>query len=286
MKQIKNTIKTDLAWKRLYNRLDADGLVPKKSERTTLIRIKPVYYKWTAAIAVVAISFATLFFTTLRRDSEQKDLLTIQNKKGAITLVTTLEDGSIVYLSDNAKLNYPSRFDNNRREVYLEGDALFDVSGNKERPFLINTQDIQVEVLGTSFYIQDGGNNKFELAVRRGVVRVKQKKNGLETLVQAGETVRLISGSLHLNPTKNKDVFDSFTRKIQFKDESIGNILQVINKEFDKITLETTPELSKRPLTVTFSNNSPERVAQLICLALDLKYTEKEGVYLITDTGQ
>jgi ferric-dicitrate binding protein FerR (iron transport regulator) len=103
---------------------------------------------------LIVVSAVTLFVNSPQKNYGQPDLLSLQNKKGAITLVTTLEDGSIVYLSDDAKLDYPPRFEENIREVYLQGNALFDVNGNKERPFLVNTQNIQVEVLGTSFYIE------------------------------------------------------------------------------------------------------------------------------------
>ena len=123
----------------------------------------------------------------------------------------------------------------------------------------------------------------FELAVQRGRVKVTHKENGTETFVQAGETVRLLSDELFVSATEDENIFNYYTKKIQFKDEPLGNILRVVNKKLDKTILETTPELSERPLTVTFSNHSPERVAQLICLALDLTYVEKNGIFLISD---
>lgn len=283
MTQIQHNIKTDTAWNRLYDRLETDGLLSdtKKQKVARLFRL--AYYKWAAAIALICISAATLIFTTKPDATDKDSLLTLQNKKGAVTLVTTLEDGSIVYLADDAKLDYPSHFEKNVREVFLSGNALFDISGNKERPFLIETKEIRVEVLGTSFYIKDEVNTAFELAVQRGKVKVTHKENGTEKIIEAGQTVRLLSDKLSVTPTDNEHLFNLYTQKIQFKDEPLGNILRVVNKKLDKITLQTTPELSERPLTVTFSNNSPEKVAQLICLALDLTYEKKNGILLISD---
>lgn len=283
MTRLQNNIKTDAAWDKLYGRLETDGLLSETNERKETFSIRTSYYRWAAAIAIICISAITVFLTQKSDNTNRDDLLTVQNKKGAVTLVTTLEDGSIVYLADNAKLDYPSHFEEDIREVYLKGNALFDVSGNKERPFLIDTKDIRVEVLGTSFYIKEEENTAFELAVQRGRVKVTYKENGTETFVQAGETVRLLSNKLSVSATENEDIFNNYTQKIQFKDESLGNILRVVNKKLDKTQLQTTPELSERPLTVTFSNHSPERVAQLICLALDLTYVEKNGMLLISD---
>lgn len=283
MTQLQNNTKTDIAWNRLYDRLETDGLFLETKNRKAKSLFRPTYYKWAAAITLICITIATLIFNTKTDTASKDSLLTLQNKKGAVTLVTTLEDGSIVYLADDAKLNYPSHFEKNRRAVFLKGNAMFDISGNKERPFLIDTKEIQIEVLGTSFYIKDETNSTFELAVQRGKVKVTCKDNGTKRVVEAGQTVRLLSNKLSVFPTEDESLFNLYTRKIQFKDEPLGNILRVVNKKLNKTVLETTPELSQRPLTVTFSNNSPEKIAQLICLALDLTYEDKNGRLLISD---
>lgn len=283
MTPLHNNTKTDIAWQRLYGRLETDGLFSETKNRKAKTQFRLAYYKWVAAIALICISAATLIWTTKPHATDRDSLLTLQNKKGAVTLVTTLEDGSIVYLADEAKLNYPSHFEENKREVFLSGNALFDISGNKERPFLIDTKELQIEVLGTSFYIKDETDTAFELAVQRGTVKVTHKEKGMKKIVEAGQTVRLLADKLSVSPTADEQLFTLYTRKIQFKDEPLGNILHVVNKKLNKTVLETTPELSKRPLTVTFSNHSPEKVAQLICLALDLTYEEKNGRLLISD---
>lgn len=283
MIQLQNNSKTDAAWNQLYDRLETDGLLSETKNRKVEKLFRLAYLKWAAAIALICISVTTLIFTTNQNKADKDNLLTLQNKKGAVTLVTTLEDGSIVYLADDAQLNYPSHFEENIREVFLSGNALFEISGNKERPFLIDTKEVRVEVLGTSFYIKDDTNTTFELAVKHGKVKVIHKEKGSEKIVEAGQTVRLLSDKLSVTPTENENLFNLYTQKIQFKDEPLGNILHVVNKKLNSTKLQTTPELSKRPLTVTFSNNSPEKVAQLICLALDLTYEEKNEVILISE---
>ena len=94
--------------------------------------------KWAAAIIILCVSVATAIFLGQERTPETT-LLTLHNNEASTTLVTTLEDGSIVYLADNSQLSYPEHFQREKREVSLLGNALFDVSGNKERPFLIET---------------------------------------------------------------------------------------------------------------------------------------------------
>lgn len=65
----------------------------------------------------------------------------------------TLSDGTKIWLNSNSKLKYPTRFTGKQRIVELEGEAYFDVSKNKDFPFVVKMNDIQIKVLGTSFNV-------------------------------------------------------------------------------------------------------------------------------------
>ena len=111
--------------------------------------------------------------------------------------------------------------------------------------------------------------------------KVWLKKDGQDIHVKAGETVTLLSRRLQLSMTPDQALFDRYTKRIRFKDEKLGNILRVINLQNPDIRLETTPELWNRTLTVTFFNDTPEAMAELICLALDLKKTRQDNMILL-----
>lgn len=64
-----------------------------------------------------------------------------------------LEDGTVVQLNAGSRLVYPSSFDKNKREVFLEGEAFFEVAPNAGAPFFVYTSNMETEVLGTSFNI-------------------------------------------------------------------------------------------------------------------------------------
>ncbi len=64
-----------------------------------------------------------------------------------------LSDGTVVFLTSNSYLKYPSSFDNDKREVTLVGRAYFEVKKSKV-PFIVNTSDMNIEVLGTSFDVE------------------------------------------------------------------------------------------------------------------------------------
>lgn len=70
---------------------------------------------------------------------------------------------------------------------------------------------------------------------------------------------------------------------MRFKDESLMNILRVINMHSSGLQLKTSPSLGERRLTVAFSGESPESMAELICLAMNLKYTREGDIGVLSE---
>jgi hypothetical protein len=89
----------------------------------------------------------------------------------------TLADGTRIWLNSGSQLSYPSRFKADSREVYLSGEAFFDVKANPDRPFYVITRDIRIKVLGTSFnvcsYLED---NTVQTVLLKGKVTAGKNK--------------------------------------------------------------------------------------------------------------
>ena len=91
-------------------------------------------------------------------------------------------------------------------------------------------------------------------------------------------------GSLLVSETENPELFDRYTSNIRFKDECLEDVLRAINKESAGWQIEAaSPTLGKRRLTVEFSNNSPESVAELICWTFDLKCTRQGNRLILSE---
>lgn len=275
----RNRTKIDVAWQHLYARLDRDQLLPKPGiakHRTSLL-------KWglpaAAAIACLVCLASALWFTQ-DNGPDALNLVTQENHE-ASTLVTTLEDGSVVYLAQESTLQYPEHFATDHRKVNLQGEAFFDVARNQEQAFLIETEQVRIEVLGTAFNVRSHEADAFRLSVQRGRVKVSLKQGGQSVLVNAGETVTLHAQQLQLSETQDSEAWSRHTRNIRFKDQCLEDILRVVNASASDLQIQTsTPDLGKRKLTIEFENNSPETVAELISWALSLKCS-REGNRLI-----
>lgn len=88
----------------------------------------------------------------------------------------TFDDGTKVWVNAGSQFIHPSSFSNHEREVYLRGEAYFDVSENKNKPFRVFTSELNIDVLGTSFnvcsYKED---DNVETVVVEGNVKVKKR---------------------------------------------------------------------------------------------------------------
>ena len=281
MKENKNNnyrIDVDKAWNALYSRLEEEQLLTKKVE-FPFERKRRIYLQRVAAVAAICIgvAFSVFYFSQGKDDS----LVSLQNTENSGTLVTTLEDGSTVYLEANASISYPSTFAPDQRKVELKGNALFSVAKNKNRPFIVEVNGITIEVVGTIFAVESDSGNSFELSVKEGKVNVLSKNDKIAIPVEAGEIVQLHTGKLSKSKITNDRVFSQFTYKMCFKDEKLDDIVRAINTMYGSPTIVTEKSTSNRTLTVTFENNSVETMTELICYALNLEHVNKQDTIVI-----
>lgn len=84
----------------------------------------------------------------------------------------TLSDGSTIGLNTRSSIRFPEKFDGESRDVYLEGEAFFDVKKDPDRPFIVHSGNIQTRVLGTSFNVRAFKGEALAVTVKTGKVNV------------------------------------------------------------------------------------------------------------------
>ena len=290
------------AWNRLYQRLEKDGLLPEEAlherfipqssslspdsrerpiSRTTSIFPNPYrLFKWLSVAAVIAGCVFAGWYGLSKTGLPDRAMRVRYNEAQAPTLATLLEDGSVVYLSEQTTLKYPDRFEDNKREVTLQGEAFFEVKKQAERPFIIHTDVAIVEVTGTSFLVKSDRRESFTLTVHEGEVQVRQKSGSQTLTVEAGETVYFDSGQLQLK--KSAIDYDAYFECIHFKDEYLADVVTIINMHVDTFLLKVDPAIQQR-ITFTFkTDNNLLETVEAICLALNLHHSQQGGVITIT----
>jgi transmembrane sensor len=137
-----STVDEDAAWARFKNRMKDGG------NEKAVVRKMPAL-NW-IKIAALFILVAGAVLIGYQMFSEEKvEALSVVSK--AVPVVDTLPDGSVVTLNKNSSLEYPSRFKGETRTIALKGEAFFDVKPNKEKPFIINVNDVEVKSGGHLF---------------------------------------------------------------------------------------------------------------------------------------
>ena len=94
----------------------------------------------------------------------------------------TLEDGTTVWLNAQSTLTYPSHFAGKERKVAITGEAFFDVAKNPRKPFIVESQDIRLEVLGTQFNVYEYPQTGYSrIALIEGSVKIYRGDNESES---------------------------------------------------------------------------------------------------------
>jgi transmembrane sensor len=117
--------------------------------------------------------------------------LTKKNTNRSESKFILLEDSSRIWLNASSSLEFPDQFDAAKREVFLSGEAYFDIKHADKIPFIIHTGDVSTTVLGTAFNIKAyPGQKNITISVSRGKVKIT-RKDGWETTLTKGQQLKL-----------------------------------------------------------------------------------------------
>ena len=153
-------------------------------------------------------------------------------KGGEFTL--TLSDGTKVWLNSQSKIRYPVIFNDITREVYLEGEAYFEVAKDPQHPFHVNARNgVNIEVLGTSFNVRSyTDENAIETVLEEGSVRMSQGKDAV-ILSPGNKAVYLPNEPIQLT-TVNTELYTAWRHgQYIFMEESVENILKQLSRWYD-----------------------------------------------------
>lgn len=202
---------------------------------------------------------------------------------------TILPDGTKVWLNSSSYLKYPNVFSENIREVELDGEAYFEVTDNKAKPFVVHTQNSSVTVLGTEFNIDAYSYNSFiATTLVKGAVEFNYPNGSNKT------------ASMFLKPNEqilyNKQTYQTVKNEtyvpkdiawikgqIILKDTPLSDILWILSKRFNVEFVIKDLALYKHSFTGVFTNQQIERVLEHFKRSSDIRYKID---HLVDDNGE
>lgn len=221
-------------------------------------------------------------------DTEEPVYNTVVVPYGKRTQIT-LSEGTRVWLNSGSKLIYPAVFASRKREVYIEGEAIFEVTRSAGVPFFVNSQDFSIKVTGTVFNVSAYPDDSLSSAVLESG-KIELYSNDKSLLHR--EKVDVSPGEIIIfNPDEN--TFSKNTVKPQnylswrngyfvFKNERLNNILKKIGRYYNVDIQVVNEKLSAETFTGRLDlRTSPEEVLKIIRKTVRLDYECKENKFLI-----
>ena len=256
------------AWNKLQQQIGTELSI----EKTRVKHPSFNWRKWAAAAACIGLIVA-LF--RIWSQSEPKQYIAKTHQQHI-----ELKDKSAITLFKDASLLVAADFNRQTRSVTLNGDAHFDISKNPQKPFIIQSGDVRVEVLGTSFTIQE--RTQFHsIFVHSG--KVKASFHNQEVVAVADQKIvkNNQTGQLQLAPISANIREALNTQTIRCKDIRIDSLSRMI-EELYNINIKLSPSIAERKITSTYlTTESPEQIVENIALTLDVKWTKKENHFII-----
>jgi ferric-dicitrate binding protein FerR (iron transport regulator) len=207
---------------------------------------------------------------------------------GKRTLIT-LSEGTKVWLNSGSKLIFPAVFSENKREVYIDGEAVFEVTHSETTPFYVQTRDFDIKVLGTVFNVSSYADDKNSSTVlQKGKIELSYKGNAIFT----NEKFTILPGTMAVfNPDKNnftkekvnpQDYMSWHDGYLVFNNEKLINILKRLSRYYNVDILLTDAKIQNE----TFSGkldlkSSPSKVLDIIAKTTPFIYEREDNQIVI-----
>ncbi len=199
-----------------------------------------------------------------------------------------LNDGTIVWVKNGGTLTYYEIPGDEHRYAELKGEALFEVSKDPLRPFIIRCGDTNVTVVGTSFNIRMEGDG-LHLAVLTGKVKVSSTLDSTGMMVGARENVVFSSKgpvrSEALSASEVQTVVGHTQYNMEFTDSSMEEILKRVEEKFSVTVNLSNQNINRCRVTADFTDQSLDRTLEMLADVLDLSYQIESGVVHINGSG-
>ena len=193
----------------------------------------------------------------------------------------TLAEGTRVWLNSGSRLVYPAAFAQNKREVYIEGEAVFDVVHMDDKPFIVSTKDFDVKDMGTVFNISTYSDDKYSSTVlEQGKIELIYSGNSILSRAK----IDIMPGTMaifdrnqktfaqkQVNPKKYLSWRDGY---LIFNSEKLENILRKLGRYYNMEMIITDSQLKNETFTGYLDlKNSAEEVLSIINETTSLSYS-------------
>lgn len=236
-------------------------------------------FRVAASIAVIL----TLSYFGLNYYANQQQIVVANNTD--LVREVVLPDGSKVSLRSKSNLVYRKSFAENRN-VELQGEALFEVTKNKEYPFTVETKQGTVTVLGTVFSVRAfEGENYTRTLLKEGSVQFADLQENETVILTPGQEAKLVKGEKNIQVKKVKNMDRAMawhSHNFSFDNETLESILAVLSDAYDKRLQIKDKTIGDTRYTLKFNKGeSLPKMLEVLSEVADLKHSIKNDLIII-----
>lgn len=255
-------------------------------------RFRKTLTLWRSIAASVAILFlVSTFFFLYSGFPTMNKVATIKTETPyGITTMVELSDGSVIYLNAGSELQYPAVFNKDERKVILSGEAYFDISKNKEKPFIVEVGGIDIKVLGTKFNVQSYyDDSEIVTTLIEGSVSLRDsdKPTHQDKIILKPNNKAVFNKRLkhfQIKPVNDASAYISWLKgNYFFEDEQFLSIIKKLERGFNVNIKVDVEKLQNEKYTGMFDNNeSLEEIIDIMKLKRGFDYyTLKDTLHII-----
>lgn len=198
-----------------------------------------------------------------------------------------LRDGSKITLNSDSRLKLPKNFIGNTREVYLEGEAYFEIASDPARPFVIHCRDYRIIVKGTAFNVSSYPDDNYSVTtLAEGSIDIVCKNEIFHlnpghafSFGESGTEIRTVDPLCHIAWKDNKFCFDK---------EDMASIMKKISRWYGINFIFKNPKIEFLVFSGYISRyENPEKVFQVIEDVAGVRISEsKKGNFIIESKSE
>jgi len=264
----------------MRNGLWMNFLAEKQTEKAAKQRSR----WWLAAAALLPLALFAGYLFLYDRTAPQTIADNVhQNKTTRLhgrNSIVLLDDGTRIWLNDSSSLVYNTEFTGQpTRDVYLEGEAFFEVAKDASRPFIVHTSSIKIKVLGTSFSVKSYAHDKtVETTLVSGKVHIEQSDDrgqrisDIELKPNQKAVYNKESKVINVRDLENVTTASWKRDRLIFDEESVEHVLQQLEKWYG-VEIHADADKLDCSLTATIEKESLEEILSLLQLSHGINYS-------------
>lgn len=244
-----------------------------------------------AALIVIAVGLPAAWMVARRARPvaplAMREVFTLNGQRTTITL----DDGSRVSLNGASHLRYDAAFGKKHRDVYLDGEAFFEVSHDASRPFRVHAHAALAEDLGTKFTVSAYPDQpSVEVAVSEGLVALgRDSVAGAQPVRLSADDVGVLaeSGAPTVTHSASLDRYTGWTGgSLVLDGVSLRRATAELQRWYDVDITITDSALAARPVVARFHGESAQRAIEALSLALGARVDRRGSTYVISPSHQ